>query len=111
VIFNSGLAVNSKYYLFIVASIVLVLAGCFQNERSVTSQPITLYRDTVNSGNSMTSLVNHNDPNGVIALKHCEDLRELYEKQYFRRFICSSESFSEFIPKIRWVEVKKDDLH
>ena len=67
------------------------------------SAPITLYRDKIESGNSMTSFINSNDPSGRTAMTYCEEFRKLYEvtnKEH--KFICAPIAYKDFAPTIKW---------
>jgi hypothetical protein len=69
-----------------------------------TSQPITLYKDAIASGNSIVSFVNSYDENGTIAMGFCEEMRLLYEKKFSARYFCAPVSFADFTPRVDWTE-------
>jgi hypothetical protein len=77
----------------------LLLVGC-GDEKS--SQPITLYRESISSGNSIVSFVNHNDPEGITATSYCEIFRQAYEKKYPEKYFCVPLVFQEFKPDVKW---------
>lgn len=88
-----------KFYKFMAISFVVFILGCNEKNESI---PVTLYRDRVESGNSMTSFVNSNDPDGKIAMTFCEEFRKLYEVQAGEKYICAPISYKEFAPSIKW---------
>lgn len=65
------------------------------------SQLVVLYKDSVAPGNSVVSLVNHNDRTGQFASVHCEELRRIYEARERIKYICSTVVFDEFKPSIK----------
>jgi hypothetical protein len=77
-----------------------LITGCSEKNGSI---PVTLYRDRIESGNSITSFVNANDPSGSIAMTYCEEFRKLYEvtnKEH--KFICAPIAYKDFAPTIKW---------
>jgi hypothetical protein len=77
-----------------------LITGCSEKNVSI---PVTLYRDRIESGNSITSFVNTNDPSGSIAMTYCEEFRKIYEvtnKEY--KFICAPIAYKGFAPTIKW---------
>lgn len=80
--------------------ILVLITGCSEKNGSI---PVTLYRDGIESGNSITSFVNANDPSGSIAMKYCEEFRKLYEVTYKEhKFICAPIAYKDFAPTIKW---------
>lgn len=70
------------------------------------SKPITLYKGSVASGNSVTNFVNHADKFGDTAMIYCRDLAEVYERRYGERYICSDVVYKDFKPNATWNVVK-----
>ncbi len=80
--------------------IFVLITGCSEKNGSI---PVTLYRDRIESGNSITSFVNANDPSGSIAMTYCEEFRKIYEvtnKEH--KFICAPIAYKDFAPAIKW---------
>ena len=73
--------------------------GCNVKNESL---PITLYRDKIESGNSITSFINSDDPSGKTAMTYCEGFRKLYEVHTGDKFICAPIAYKEFAPSIKW---------
>ncbi len=80
---------------------VLLFSGCGIQPSKEASQLVVLYKERVASGNSLVSFVNHNDPTGQYALKHCEELREIYSSREKIPHICSTIMFADFRPRIK----------
>ena len=77
-----------------------LITGCSEKNASI---PVTLYRDRIESGNSITSFVNANDPSGNIAMTYCEEFRKLYEvTNTEHKFICAPIAYKDFAPTIKW---------
>ena len=91
--------INMLYKNLAITFVIFILLGCTEKNQSI---PVTLYRDRVESGNSITSFINWNDPDGTIAMKYCEDFRKLYEIETGSKFVCAPIAYKEFAPKIRW---------
>lgn len=70
------------------------------------SKPVTLYKGTIASGNSVTNFVNHADKFGDTAMIYCKDLAEIYERRYGERYICSVVVYKDFKPNALWNVVK-----
>jgi hypothetical protein len=73
-----------------------------QSAKKNESIPVTLYRDRVESGNSMTSFVNSNDPDGKIAMAFCDEFRKLYEVHTRAKYVCAPISYKEYTPNVKW---------
>jgi hypothetical protein len=84
---------------FLLLFLLFTTVGCNVNNESV---PVTLYRDKIESGNSMTSFINSNDPSGKTAMTYCEEFRKLYEVHNGEKFICAPIAYKEFAPSIKW---------
>ena len=80
-------------------TLMFLVVGCSEKNESI---PVTLYKDKVESGNSMTSFVNSNDPAGKTAMTFCEEFRKLYEVSTGEKFVCAPISYKEFAPSIKW---------
>jgi hypothetical protein len=79
--------------------ILFLVLSCGQKNESI---PVTLYRDKVESGNSMTSFINSNDPAGKTAMAFCEEYRKLTEVATGEKFVCAPISYKEFSPSVKW---------
>jgi hypothetical protein len=79
--------------------ILILIAGCSEKNVSV---PITLYKERIESGNSITSFINSNDQNGKIAMTYCEEFRQLYEVHTGTKYICAPIAYKVFAPTIKW---------
>jgi hypothetical protein len=66
------------------------------------SQPITLYRGSIESGNAVVSFVRYDDPNGTWARNACEDLRRYWESKEFQKYFCEPLIWEEWVPRIEW---------
>lgn len=75
----------------------IFLCGC----GAKASQLVVLYKDSVGPGNSVVSLLNHNDETGQFASVHCEELRRMYEAKERIKYICSTVVFDDFKPSIK----------
>ncbi len=78
---------------------VFLVIGCTEKNVSI---PVTLYKERILSGNSITSFINSNDPSGNIAMKYCEEFRKLYQVQTGTKYICAPIAYKEFAPSIKW---------
>ena len=78
---------------------LVILVGC---DKSPASQPITLYKGAVASGNGIVHFISHNDPNGIYSTKHCEALKKFYESSDNSSYVCSSVVYNEFVPRAEW---------
>jgi hypothetical protein len=77
--------------------LVVAIAGCSDNG----SKAVVLYKEEVKSGNSIVSLFNFNDKNGTNATEHCIELKNIYEKKFGTKYICSTIVFDEFKASLR----------
>jgi hypothetical protein len=77
----------------------VMLSGCYDHPES---QPITLYKGTVMSGNGIVHFISHNDPKGTYSMKHCEALKNFYESSDISSYVCSSVVFKDFVPLAQW---------
>ncbi|MFC7411356.1 hypothetical protein [Hydrogenophaga atypica] len=93
------MAVRARPLIVALLSMPLAITAFGQPSKS---QPITLYRESVQEGNSIVNLVNYNDPKGEWALSHCEELRKLYEAKYRYRYICAPVIDKAFRPDVQW---------
>lgn len=82
----------------LLALIAVSLVACSE----APSKPVTLYKGSVASGNSVTNFVNHADKFGDTAMLYCKDLAEIYELRYGERYICSDVVYKDFKPKAFW---------
>jgi hypothetical protein len=85
--------------IFLLIFIFIFISGCSEKNVSV---PVTLYKERIESGNSITSFVNSNDQNGKIAMTYCEEFRQLYEVHTGTKYICAPIAYKEFTPSIKW---------
>lgn len=83
-----------------IALLLLVSAPCYAADVE-RSQLVALYRGEVLAGNSVVEFVSHNDPSGVYATKHCEELRAVYSKRDRIPYYCSPVIFEEFRPRLK----------
>jgi hypothetical protein len=79
-----------------------LLSGNFHSAKKNESIPVTLYRNKVEPGNSMTSFVNSNDPDGKIAMAFCDEFRKLYEVHTRAKYVCAPISYKEYTPNVKW---------
>ena len=79
--------------------IIFLITSCSKKNESV---PVTLYRDRIEAGNSITSFINSSDSSGRIAMTYCEEFRKLYEVHTGGKFICAPIAYKEFAPNIKW---------
>lgn len=89
--------------LLLLLTFMTLVTGCDQRK---PSQVVTLYKDTIASGNSIVNFVDHNDPNGVWALGFCEDMKKMYEIKWREKYYCASIQYDEFVPEIKWAIAK-----
>ena len=82
----------------LMALMVLSSVACSNS----SSKPVTLYKGSVASGNSVTNFVNHDDKNGDTAMIYCRDLAEIFERRYGERYICSDVVYKDFKPNAAW---------
>ncbi len=75
-----------------------LLSSCGNDTKS---QLVVLYRNSVESGNSVVYFINKNDENGKYATTHCENLKSIYMKKEKINYICSTVVFDEFKPSIK----------
>ena len=84
---------------FTISILFIFVAGCSNQNESV---PVTIYRERIEIGNSMTSFINSNDPTGNIAMTYCEEFRKLYEVHTGTKYICAPIAYEEYAPAIKW---------
>lgn len=84
-----------------IGCVALLLNACGNQSSGEASQLVVLYKGEVAPGNSMVSFLNHNDPTGQYASKHCEALRDAYSQKEGIPYVCSTVVFPEFQPKIK----------
>lgn len=94
--------INNYFLLLLMALMVLSSVACSNS----SSKPVTLYKGSVASGNSVTNFVNHDDKNGDTAMIYCKELAEIYERRYGDRYICSDVVYKDFKPNATWNVVK-----
>jgi nitrous oxide reductase accessory protein NosL len=90
---------TSTYFLI---TTIFIISGCDQVHQKNQSVPVTLYKNKVESGNSMTSFLNSNDPEGKIAMTYCNEFRKLYEVDTGEKYVCAPIAYKEFAPSIKW---------
>lgn len=81
--------------------VTLLLSACGNQSSGEASQLVVLYKGEVGPGNSIVSFLNHNDPTGQYASKHCEAIREVYSAKEGIPYVCSTVVFPEFRPEIK----------
>jgi hypothetical protein len=93
----------TNYFLRLMMALMVLSSVACSNS---SSKPVTLYKGSVASGNSVTNFVNHADKFGDTAMIYCRDLAEIYERRYGERYICSDVVYKDFKPKAAWSVVK-----